>query len=53
MVLVARGLHNDAIADRLAISQGTVKVHLHNIYEPPRVLRRARYVRTAMPAGAA
>jgi two-component system, NarL family, nitrate/nitrite response regulator NarL len=32
-VLVARGLHNDAIADRLGISEGTVKAHLHNIYE--------------------
>ena len=33
VVLVARGLHNGAIADRLAISEGTVKVHLHKIYE--------------------
>jgi two-component system, NarL family, nitrate/nitrite response regulator NarL len=33
VVLVARGLHNEAIADRLGISEGTVKAHLHNIYE--------------------
>ena len=27
---VANGLRNKAIADRLNISEGTVKVHLHN-----------------------
>jgi DNA-binding NarL/FixJ family response regulator len=31
--MVARGLRNRAIAERLSISEGTVKVHLHNIYE--------------------
>jgi DNA-binding NarL/FixJ family response regulator len=31
--MVARGLRNKEIADRLFISEGTVKVHLHNIYE--------------------
>jgi DNA-binding NarL/FixJ family response regulator len=31
--LVATGLPNRAIADRLSISEGTVKVHVHNIYE--------------------
>jgi len=31
--LAATGLRNRAIADRLAISEGTVKVHMHNIYE--------------------
>jgi len=31
--MVAQGLRNKAIAERLAISDGTVKVHLHNIYE--------------------
>lgn len=31
--LVARGLRNRAIAERLAITEGTVKVHMHNIYE--------------------
>jgi len=31
--LVADGLRNKAIAERLAIGEGTVKVHLHNIYE--------------------
>jgi len=30
---VATGIRNKAIADRLNISEGTVKVHLHNIYQ--------------------
>ena len=31
--LVGRGLHNEAIGGELGITEGTVKVHLHNIYE--------------------
>lgn len=31
--MVAQGLRNKVIAERLSISEGTVKVHLHNIYE--------------------
>ena len=31
--LIAQGLRNKVIADRLSISEGTVKIHLHNIYE--------------------
>ena len=31
--LVSQGLRNKVIAERLSISEGTVKVHLHNIYE--------------------
>ncbi len=31
--LAAEGLRNRAIAERLLISEGTVKMHLHNIYE--------------------
>ncbi len=31
--MVAQGLRNRVIAERLSISEGTVKVHLHNIYE--------------------
>jgi len=31
--LVAKGHRNRAIAERLFISEGTVKIHLHNIYE--------------------
>jgi len=32
MRLVSEGLLNKAIARRLNVSQGTIKVHLHNIY---------------------
>lgn len=31
--MVASGQRNKEIADRLAISEGTVKTHLHNIYK--------------------
>ena len=31
--MVSRGLRNREIAQQLAISEGTVKIHLHNIYE--------------------
>lgn len=31
--MVAEGLRNRAIAERLQITEGTVKVHLHNIYD--------------------
>ena len=31
--MVARGLRNRAIAEQLLISEGTVKIHLHNIYQ--------------------
>jgi DNA-binding NarL/FixJ family response regulator len=31
--LTAQGLHNKEIAAKLCISEGTVKVHLHNIYD--------------------
>ena len=31
--MIATGLRNKEIATRLSISEGTVKIHLHNIYE--------------------
>lgn len=31
--IVAEGLRNQAIADRLNIQEGTVRIHLHNIYK--------------------
>jgi DNA-binding NarL/FixJ family response regulator len=31
--MITQGLRNKAIAERLSISEGTVKIHLHNIYE--------------------
>ena len=46
--MVADGLRNKEIADRLYISEGTIKVHLHSIYEKLKVnsrLQLARYAR--------
>jgi DNA-binding NarL/FixJ family response regulator len=46
--LVADGLRNRTIAERLAIGEGTVKVHLHNIYEKLDITNRvalANYAR--------
>ena len=31
--LVAEGLRNKEVAERLSISEGTVKIHLHHIYD--------------------
>jgi DNA-binding NarL/FixJ family response regulator len=31
--MIAQGLRNKAIAERLSISEGTVKIHLHNVYD--------------------
>lgn len=31
--MVVQGLRNRVVADRLSISEGTVKIHLHHIYE--------------------
>jgi DNA-binding NarL/FixJ family response regulator len=31
--MVAAGLRNKTIADKLSISEGTVKLHLHNVYD--------------------
>jgi DNA-binding NarL/FixJ family response regulator len=47
--LAATGLRNREIADRLGISVGTVKVHLHNVYRKLGVRGRvqlATYART-------
>jgi DNA-binding NarL/FixJ family response regulator len=46
--MVADGLRNKEITEHLYISEGTVKVHLHNIYEKLKVnsrLQLARYAR--------
>jgi DNA-binding NarL/FixJ family response regulator len=46
--MVATGLRNKLIAEKLFISEGTVKIHLHNIYEKLQVsdrLELARYAR--------
>jgi DNA-binding NarL/FixJ family response regulator len=43
--LVAAGLRNKEIADKLFISEGTVKVHLHNIYKKLNVDSRMAILR--------
>ncbi|TGQ71281.1 MAG: response regulator transcription factor [Mesorhizobium sp.] len=39
--LVSRGLRNKIIAQRLNVSEGTVKMHLHHVYEKLRLGSRA------------
>ncbi len=51
--LVALGLRNREIAERLAISEGTVKIHLHNIYEKLGIDGRSQLVRLASKHGLA
>jgi DNA-binding NarL/FixJ family response regulator len=51
--LVAAGLRNAAIAERLRISEGTVKVHLHNIYEKLQVDSRVALTLYAREKGLA
>jgi DNA-binding NarL/FixJ family response regulator len=45
--MVAKGLTNKEIAAQLCIADGTVKIHLHNIYEKVKINRRAELVRLA------
>jgi len=40
MLLVAEGLSNKGVARRLDVSEGTVKIHLHNIYQKMEVPNR-------------
>lgn len=40
VMLVAQGFRNRAISERLSITEGTVKVHLHNAYEKLGVTNR-------------
>ena len=49
--MVAQGLRNKTIAGRLSISEGTVKVHLHNIYEKLDVGGRLELVLCAQQKG--
>lgn len=49
--MVADGLRNREIADKLFISEGTVKVHLHNIYEKLNVDGRMALLRYAQEKG--
>ena len=49
--MVAQGLRNKVIAERLSISEGTVKVHLHNIYDKFGVDGRLELVLCAQQKG--
>jgi DNA-binding NarL/FixJ family response regulator len=45
--MVAEGLSNKEVSERLAISGGTVKVHLHHIYRKLKVPGRIGLMRYA------
>ena len=49
--MVAQGLRNKVIAERLSISEGTVKIHLHNIYDKLGVDGRLELVLLAQNRG--
>jgi two-component system, NarL family, nitrate/nitrite response regulator NarL len=48
---VAAGLHNMEIGKKLFISEGTVKIHLHNIYQKLGVDSRTKLARYAQENG--
>jgi DNA-binding NarL/FixJ family response regulator len=49
--LVATACSNKEVAEKLFISEGTVKIHVHNIYEKLKVSRRAELIRIAEEYG--
>lgn len=51
--LATEGLRNKEIADRLTITEGTVKIHLHNIYEKLGVTGRTQLILYATRQGLA
>lgn len=51
--MVAAGLRNKEIADQLSISEGTVKIHLHHIYEKLRLNGRLELALYAQDRGLA
>ncbi len=51
--LAAEGLRNKEISERLSITEGTVKIHLHNIYEKLGVTGRGQLILFATRHGLA
>jgi DNA-binding NarL/FixJ family response regulator len=51
VTLAASGLRNKGIAEQLHIAEGTVKLHLHNIYDKLQVKDRLRLTQLAQRAG--
>ena len=49
--LASEGLRNKEIGERLSITEGTVKIHLHNIYEKLGVTGRAQLILYATKHG--
>ena len=47
--LASTGLSNKGIARRLELSEGTVKVHLHNIFQKTGVSNRTALVALMLP----
>ena len=48
MILVADGLSNKEVGRRLSLSDGTVKIHLHNIYQKVGVANRTALAAVAV-----
>ena len=46
--LVSQGFANKIVAGRLGVREGTVKIHLHNIYRKLRVSNRAGLIMAAL-----
>jgi len=49
--MVAKGMRNKEIAEALFITEGTVKVHLHHIYEKLHIDNRLALLRYAQEKG--
>jgi DNA-binding NarL/FixJ family response regulator len=52
-VLVARGLSNKEVARKLGLNEGTVKIHLHSIFQKIGAKSRYRLISQSFPMDAA